>query len=117
MILEALLIATVIVLAGVTVDSILLRIRRKALLKSVVMVTMENIALKKQLDEAPMTPSESEGFIKFLSESREWAFTYIEEVQSAIDNLRIAMAKDDAEEITAKYNELVTFLPEKMNND
>lgn len=114
---EVFLIATAIVLAGVTVDSILLRIRRKELLKSVVMTTMENMSLKKQLDNAPMTPSESEGFIKFLSESRDWAFTYIEDVQKAIEDLRLAMQTEDAEAISAKYNELISFLPEKMNND
>ena len=117
MILEALLIATAIVLAGVTVDSILLRIRRRKLINDLVSLTIENMKLLEEVNQANMSPSESDGFIKFLSDSREWAFTYIEDVQKAIEDLKNAMNKDSEVDIAETYNRLIQFLPEKMNND
>lgn len=117
MILEALLIGTAIVLLGVTVDSIILRIRRRALLRSIAQLTFENLAMEDELSKIPSIPSETEGFIRFLSESREWAFTYIEDVQSALEDLRNALDTKNDEEINLAYQKLITFLPEKMNND
>jgi SOS-response transcriptional repressor LexA len=51
------------------------------------MITMQLVSdrmdeIEKQYELAKM--SESDGFVKFLSDSREWAFTYIEEVQEAL---------------------------------
>jgi len=38
--------------------------------------------------------SESDGFIKFISQSRDWAFQYIEEVQSALKEFDKEVAPD-----------------------
>jgi len=45
-------------------------------------------ALKKQIEfiSSDEQKVHSENFIKFLSDSREWAFSYIEEVQNGINN-------------------------------
>lgn len=77
---------------------------------------LENLILKAQLsDQAQKTLkggiSESEGFIKFLSDSREWAFDYIENVQEAIQDLKTAMDADDNEGIGEAYQKLVAYLP------
>lgn len=61
---------------------------------------------------------ESDGFTKFLSDSRDWAFKYIEEVQKAFsdfDNEVSPILKlDDGtfKEISLAYEELKKVLPE-----
>ena len=53
----------------------------------------------------------TDGFVKFLSDSREWAFNYIEDVQTSIQGLHDAMSKNDKAKILEHYNELQKFLP------
>lgn len=55
------------------------------------------------------------GFTKFLSESRDEAFKYIEEVQSAIEDLRSAMHSKDDKKIKEACEKVVLFLPDKIN--
>jgi hypothetical protein len=66
---------------------------------------------------------EDDGFIKFLSNSRDWAFSYIEEVQSAIQEFKdkagppiqkLSGSKSaDVKLITQAYKNLVEVLPEE----
>lgn len=55
---------------------------------------------------------ETEGFLKFISESRDWAFTYIEDVQQALMTYDVALSTDDAKIINDAYKKLISFLPE-----
>lgn len=64
-----------------------------------------------------LSMKESDGFVKFLSDSREWAFNYIEEVQSAIESLEVAMESEDNQKIRDAYTELLKHLPGQENND
>ena len=58
----------------------------------------------------------TDGFIKFMSESRDQAFKYIEDAQSAIEAL--ANTKKGTKEFTAAYKNLIKLLPEKnIKND
>lgn len=71
-----------------------------------------------------------ENFIKFLSESRDWAFTYIEDVQTGLDKF-ISNADPIVESIEANgtildneknqlvtaYKELKTLLPQESNEE
>lgn len=54
---------------------------------------------------------DKDGFIKFLSESREWAFNYIEDVQDAIASLDSAMIEANEEKISQAYKDLMKFMP------
>lgn len=112
-----LLIAIGVLSIVLLVDNIFIRIRRKKLLQAFLQLTVENITIKDQIANLPLVPSETEGFIKFLSESREWAFTYIEDVQKAISELVLAMSTDNKEQITKAYEEVISFLPKNENND
>lgn len=56
-------------------------------------------------------PTIENDFIKFLSESRESAYQYIEEVQLAIGDLQLSMNQDDPDQIDNAYKELIKFLP------
>jgi hypothetical protein len=46
--------------------------------------------VKKALENAPAIEN-SEGFIKFISESRDWAFQYIEEFQAGLKDFVISI--------------------------
>lgn len=106
---------------------ILLAIRNKRLLRSVAQLSIDKMALYAQLDELAAYKEEksleqSDGFIKFISDSRQWAFDYIDNVQSAIDEYRkiadvVPISKDmsvaQAEELSAAYDKLMSFLPEE----
>ena len=93
------------------------KIKSLSLDKVVLMVEFSNLLDKQQTKPI----EETEGFIKFVSESRDWAFTYIEDVQDAIEEYRkiadvIPLSKDmsvqQAEQLSATYDRLISFLPE-----
>ena len=74
--------------------------------------------LQKTLSEINNTNVEDkDGFIKFLSQSREWAFDYIERVQVAIQGLQHAMLSSKEEELQAAYKDLIDFMPVEKNNN
>jgi hypothetical protein len=54
----------------------------------------------------------TEGFLKFISDSRDWAFKYIEDVQLAIEDFNKAIDSKDDEKIEIALNNLKSFLPE-----
>jgi hypothetical protein len=75
---------------------------------------------------------ESDGFLKFVSDSREWAFGYIEEVQTALKEFDDAVSdifeysktygsidtespsKDMLKKVSEAYDKLKTVLPDDM---
>jgi hypothetical protein len=95
----------------------------------------ENIILTDKVKELMLAerPEATEGFIKFLSQSREWAFEYIETVQSELNNF-VEIVGPQMEyydkygrviesvhtplmnRIFDAYNELIKLLPEIENN-
>ena len=99
-------IVLLIVSFGLNIDAWL---KNRKLDKDKASLVLEKYILAKKL-ETILTENESkklekdDGFIKFLSQSRESAFTYIEEVQEAIGNY----ANDKTED---NYNKLISFLP------
>lgn len=42
--------------------------------------------IKQTLEKTPPAIENSEGFLKFISDSRDWAFQYIEEFQAGLNN-------------------------------
>jgi hypothetical protein len=86
-----------------------------------------SVEFQKLLNEKQSSPlEETQGFVKFISDSRDWAFTYIEDVQTAIEDYRkiadiVPISKDmtieQAEQLSKAYDKLVDFLPtEEVNN-
>lgn len=55
---------------------------------------------------------QTEGFLKFVSDSRDWAFQYIEDVQQALMVYDVALNTKDAKIINDAYKKLIDFLPE-----
>ena len=84
--------------------------------------------LQKQLSTKEL--SETDGFVKFISQSRDWAFEYIEEVQKALTEfdevvdpalewaMRFGVLNGETanvkilREISEAYNKLKSVLPE-----
>lgn len=74
----------------ISFDNIFLRIKQRSNNMQLLQVAIErNVLAAKILDfeEEKLEPvdSGSEGFIKFISDSRDWAFDYIENVQDGIN--------------------------------
>ena len=67
---------------------------------------------------------ETEGFVRFISQSRDMAFTYIEDVQKAIAELKdyfdkngLNLSVEQAEEMANKIENVISHLPEESKND
>jgi hypothetical protein len=72
-----------------------------------VLILKSNISeLKKELTPDP------QGYSKFLEDSREAAFGYIEQVQSAIVDLKQKTESKNKAETKDSYNRLISLLPE-----
>jgi hypothetical protein len=56
--------------------------------------------------------NENDEFVKFLSDSRDWAFDYIETVQKSITDFHLAMGLSDEVMIAAAYKSLISHLPQ-----
>jgi hypothetical protein len=101
-----------IVLAGISVR-LRLRLNKSAQISTQLFI--DRVALQEEIDRLSFINSNStdleNGFVKFLSESREQAFAYIEEVQDAIVSIKVAMDLNDEVLISEAYTKLINFLP------
>jgi intergrase/recombinase len=83
-----------------------------ALEKYSISVKLQKLAAEKDSKQLEQT----EGFMRFISESRDQAFKYIEDVQDAIQALD--SFKRGTKEFNEAYKVLISFLPEKnIKND
>lgn len=70
----------------------------------------EEVAIQKQnVENAKLANDDS--FVKFLSDSRNWAFEYIEKVQEAISNFKNSV------EVSAKYYEDTGYIAESVHKN
>lgn len=112
----------IVIVTILLVNNIRLFIQNKSMTNELVQVTVDKMALENSLDKLVgeyelLSMQETDGFIKFLSESRDWAFEYIEDVQGAIGRLVLAMNSADEDAIAAAYAELIKHLPKAEPND
>ena len=82
---------------------------RQLTLDKAVLITEFAKVLEKQNTQSI---EETEGFLKFVSDSRDWAFTYIEDIQQALLAYDVALSTDEAAAINIAYKKLISFLPE-----
>lgn len=89
------------------------------MVRIIAQLVIDKDILTKKLDEQLLLSSKevNDGFVKFLSESREAAFTYIEDVQVSILNYMKAIESNDDEAILIARMELFSHLPENMENE
>lgn len=118
---------------GLVLVSILLSIKNKVLKKDVEQGIVDLLLMKSELEKALKNTDEkkieeTEGFLKFVSQSRDWAFQYIESVQLTIKKFQdvfhpiaVQYYKDKEQPINqeefgklfAAYKKLVEELPDE----
>jgi len=125
----AVLSASIIVLAGIIIKN---TIANKNLAKALAQALLDNAVMLNQLEQTSSQKDleQTEGFVKFLSESRDWAFEYIETVQSGLNKFveqagprleyfdkygRVVGSphSEGLEDILVAYRELQKLLPEE----
>ena len=91
------------------------KLKHRGTMELTAQLLLNNSAMSDEIDRlnyiVDNTSDLHDGFIKFLSESREEAFSYISEVQEAIDYIKMAMELEDDIMISDAYNKLISFLP------
>lgn len=71
--------------------------------------------LRKELEKRDNADVEkTDGFLKFLSESRDWAFKYIEDAQESIQQLKNSV--ESGYEIEEELTKLFSLLPDNKEN-
>ena len=118
---------------AIGLDDVRLRFKNYKLNKEVEQYALNYIILSDKLQEMVKSQDkknieETDGFLKFVTESREWAFQYIEQVQKAISKLQETASSvdlppnsyvltEELEELRAAIAEVLRQLPEKSKND
>lgn len=104
----------IVFLIAATAGLFVMNQRYQRVMKSVVQVTLEKGMLLDRLEKLELENSKevNDGFIKFLSQSRETAFKYIEDVQLAIQNYADTVGTGSKEDIELARMELFSHLPE-----
>lgn len=113
---------SLLLLVVLSYTAIVFGMKSRKLASELVQLNMDKIVLLSKLEkeiEARESKSveQTDGFVKFLSESRDWAFKYIEDVQKSIQALKTSVQSGyDTEE---ELKQLFDFLPEnnKENNN
>ena len=91
------------------------RLRNIKLTATISQLIVDKQTLGDELDRLSFISSNSvdieNGFIKFLSETRETAYEYIQDVQTSISELKDAIESGSEENIAVAYKKLIDFLP------
>lgn len=92
----------------------LIRKRYRNAIISMAQLIIDKDILMGRLEKAELAVSKevNDGFIKFLSQSRDAAFKYIEDVQVAIKNYLSAIESGDEDRVQVARMELFSHLPE-----
>lgn len=81
----------VVIATLLTVSNLKLRSKKKLLAEELLQQTLDKMALLQHIEKLTAEASskdieQTDGFLKFVSDSRDWAFEYIETVQTALDD-------------------------------
>lgn len=104
-------------IASLVVANVFLLVKLKQNTATAAQLAADKIVLLLQLEKMAETTNtksleETQGFIKFLSDSRDWAFQYIEDVQTALKEYDEALNSNNAKRINDSYKKLIDMLPE-----
>ena len=114
------------------ISTIVLKKKNTNLTASIITILLENANNKSASEDKNLNTNE--GFVKFLSDSRDWAFAYIEEVQSVLGKFisevgpeieyyrNFGQAVDSPnneslDKISKAYSELEKVLPKDKKNN
>ena len=107
----------VVVLIISLTSNIISFLKNRKLTATATKLALEKFTISKELqkvlaEKESAKLEQSDGFIRFISESRDWAFKYIEDVQLAITDFNKAVDSKNDEQIEIALNNLKSFLPE-----
>lgn len=120
-----------IVFISFVISTIVLKKKNTNLTASIITILLENAKNSKESDDKNLNTND--GFVKFLSDSRDWAFAYIEEVQSILNKFVDEVGPEieyyrtfgqavesphteTLDKISRAYTELEKVLPKKDEN-
>jgi hypothetical protein len=107
------IVLSILCLIGIT-GTVVYYIKFGNMIKVIAQLLVDKEVLLDKIDNIILETSNeaNEGFIKFLSESREAAFEYIENVQKTISQYLAAIENGNQDEIITARMELFAHLPE-----
>ena len=113
---EIIIIATLFFTTFVTLAwAVRVKLQSTKLTATITQLLLDKQAIADELDRLSFISANStdieNGFIKFLSETRESAYAYIEDVQSTIVELQAAMESGKDDSIAVAYQKLINLLP------
>ena len=113
------IIVLLVAVAVLTVFTIMFRSRWANAIKIIAQLIVDKEALIDKLDTSLAANSKeaNDGFIKFLSDSRQAAFDYIEDVQKSVQNYLAAVESQDEDGIITARMELFSHLPEEAETE
>ena len=105
------IIAGSVIIAALLINNIAIRLKNKRLFIAGAQAEIDRLAVYEQVQEILQREAErseqGDGFIRFMSESREWAFEYIEAVQKDLYLLKdFSDTNGVAPKTVAQANEL-----------
>lgn len=105
----------------VAIDNVRVRLLKKKLTTELLQLLIDKNNLIEEAtriagEDSYAKSADREGFIKFLSESRDMAFGYIEKFQTSLQKLRTAKNSGDLVKIEQSISELLELLPEETNS-
>lgn len=121
--------AVLIVVGLLLTSNLYLRIKNKGLILKASQAEIDRLSVyvktQELLAKAAEESNGSDGFIKFMSQSRDWAFEYIEAVQKDLEELKLVFESSDGKPKTvAQTNTLaeavrkvLTHLPGDKEKD
>lgn len=106
-----------VIVAALVVIIIRIALINRKLTSSGIQLSFDKIELLKRIqalseEKDSVSVEKTDGFLKFVSESRDWAFDYIEDVQQALRAYDIALSTDDARLMNEAYSKLISLLPD-----
>lgn len=113
---------TMVIIVLLAINNVRLFVSRRTLSNHLLQTVLDKLEIEDAYSKLAqeydtISLQETDGFVKFLSESRAWAFTYIEEVQESILALNAAMDSGVDEDIAKAYARLQAHLPKDVQNN
>jgi GTP-binding protein EngB required for normal cell division len=111
----------IVIFTLLLISNILIRIKNRKLVKEATQLNIDKLIFLDKIekliqDKDNKALEESDGFLRFMSESRDWAFKYIEDVQASISELMSAVESKNDDKIESAFKALKDFLPNEEEN-
>jgi len=110
------------------IHNVILRLSAKKAITKALQAELDKLALYAKIEElnkeASVGTQGNDGFLKFVSQSRDWAFGYIEEAQKAIEDFQLVATPiiynssnpSEMKELILAYEKLLKMLPENSED-